>query len=175
MSEEFKMKTVKKGETDNWLSPPHVVEILVPYLKKFKTIWCPFDLESSAFVQVLREHGFNVIYSHIYTGQDFFEYEPEEDYDAIVSNYPFTKRNAIFERCYDLGKPFALLSNYAGLFDNRKRFDLFKDKGVELYIIRGRTAYTRESDGFSASPMFQSIYVCHDVLPKQIVFQDLTK
>lgn len=173
MSEEFKLKTVKKGETDEWFTREHSVDIFVPYIKQFKTIWCPFDFESSAFVQVLRKHGFNVLYSHIETGQDFFEYEPKEDYDAIVSNYPYSQRNAIFERCYALGKPFALLSNYAGLFDSRKRFDLFRDNGVELFIIRGRTAYIRRQDGFSASPMFQSIYVCHDVLPKQIVFQNI--
>ena len=165
------VKSIKKGETDNWLTPASAVYPLVPYLRKFKTIWCPFDLESSAFVQVLRKEGFDVIHSHIDTGQDFFEYEPKEEYDAIVSNYPFSQRNAIFEHCYDIGKPFALLSNYVGIFDNRIRFDLFRDKGVELYILRGRTSYIRESDGFFASPMFQSIYICHDVLPQQIVFQ----
>ena len=73
---EFKMKTVKKGETDEWMTQDFSVELFVPYLKQFKTIWCPFDLESSAFVQVLRKHGFNVLYSHIETGQDFFKYTP---------------------------------------------------------------------------------------------------
>ena len=47
--------------------------------------------------------------SHIGTGQDFLQYEPQEDYDYIISNPPFSKKDAILKRLYELKKPFAIL------------------------------------------------------------------
>lgn len=60
------------------------------------TIWCPFDLESSAYVKEFLKAGFNVIHSHIDEGKNFFFYEPEEDYDVIISNPPFSQKKIIF-------------------------------------------------------------------------------
>lgn len=168
---EFISRTMSKAETDEWISPCSSIYPILPHITNFKTIWCPFDFEDSAFVRVLKENGHDVLYSHIETGQDFFNYVPEKEYDAIISNPPYSKRNEVLERCYLLNKPFMLLMNYSGLFDNRKRFNLFRDNGVELFILRGRTAFTRRSNGFTATPMFQSVYVCHDVFNEKIVYQ----
>lgn len=169
---EFISRTMGKAETDEWITPSSSIYPILPHINKFKTIWCPFDFESSNFVQVLRENNFNVLYSHIETGQDFFNYTPSQDYDCIISNPPYSLRNQVIERCYELNKPFMLLMNYAGLFDNRKRFKLFSENGVELFILRGRTAFTRRSNGFTATPMFQSVYVCHDIFDEKIVYQE---
>ena len=106
------LRQVKKdGNGDEYYTPKYVVEILLPYLKEtdIKTIWCPCDTKDSWFVKVLIDNGFKVIYSHIWNGQDFLIYEPEEEYDAIITNPPFSIKNDILQRCIDLGKPFALL------------------------------------------------------------------
>ena len=29
--------------TDEWYTPKSAVEMILPYIKKQKTIWCPFD------------------------------------------------------------------------------------------------------------------------------------
>lgn len=63
-----------------------------------------------------------------------------------------------------------MLVNGSGIFDNRARFDLFREHGVELLVYKGRTAFIRKSDGKSQSPMFQSLYLCHDILPERLVF-----
>lgn len=42
-------------------------------LKAGSTVWCPFDTKDSNYVKVLEENGFNVIHTHIFDGQDFFE------------------------------------------------------------------------------------------------------
>ena len=98
------------GGGDEQYTPRAGVEILLPYIQhlKNKTIWCPFDKEDSQFVKVLKENGFRVVYSHIEYGQDFFTYEPDE-WDVIISNPPYKNKRAYWERCNDLGKPFALL------------------------------------------------------------------
>jgi len=105
------MSVDKNGKGDNYETPRYVVEILLPYLKQredIKTIWCPFDKEQSEYVQVFRENGYKVIHGHIDEGKNFFRYEPEE-YDAIISNPPFSKKRDILKRLIKLGKPFAIL------------------------------------------------------------------
>lgn len=100
----------KNGKGDNYETPKYIVEILIPYLKQtnIKTIWCPFDKEESEFVKVFKKYNYKVINSHIDDNKDFFDYEPE-NYDAIISNPPFSIKNRILERCIKLNKPFALL------------------------------------------------------------------
>lgn len=98
------------GGGDEQYTPAKTVELLLPHIQhlKNKVIWCPFDRKDSQFVGVLTENGFNVSYSHIDYGQDFFTYEPKA-WDVIISNPPYTNKRRYWERCLALGKPFALL------------------------------------------------------------------
>ena len=60
---------------------------MIPYLEKGKTIWCPFDRDDSAFTRVLKNWGGGkIINTHIDYGQDFYDYEPEENWDIMLSN-----------------------------------------------------------------------------------------
>lgn len=118
---------IKTSKSDEYYTPKYAVEIILPYIEKFNHIWCPFDKEHSEFVKTLRERGKKVTFGHIETGQDFFSYEQApEGVDCIVSNPPFSKRDNIFLRLYELGFPFAMIMNNNGLFDNKTRFELFK-------------------------------------------------
>lgn len=98
------------GGGDEQYTPIKTVEILLPYIQhlKDKIIWCPFDREDSQFVKILTNNGFDVVYSHIDYGQDFFKYEPKQ-WDVIISNPPYHNKRAFWERCLDLKKPFTLL------------------------------------------------------------------
>ena len=100
----------KKAENDERYTPAILVKPILEYVTKGSTVWCPFDLENSEFVIALKEHGCKVIHSHINTGQDFFEYEPKEDYDYIISNPPFSSKLQVLERLYALEKPFSRAS-----------------------------------------------------------------
>lgn len=112
-------------------------------------------------------------YGHIETGQDFFKYtEPQGD--IIVSNPPFSKREAILEKLYSWDIPFALIINMNGLFDSKKRFNLFKNNSVQLLIPRGRMKFIAKDVGKLNSPNFQSIYLCNHLLEKPIVFDETT-
>ncbi len=107
------------GKNDECWTERYAVEALLPYLENFrgKIIWCPFDTENSEFVKVLTENGYKVVFSHIFSGQDFYTYEPEK-WDLIVSNPPFTNKRYIFRRALSFNKPFCLLMNISWLNDS---------------------------------------------------------
>lgn len=167
---------IKKSNTDEWYTTAENVEMIVPFLKNkgFKKILCPFDKKQSAFVTVLQGNGFDVTYSHIETGGDFFKIQNLQEYDAIVSNPPFSKRQAVLEKLFAAGVPFAMILNFNGLFDSKARWKLFRDNKFELLVPCGRMHFFNESCK-SNSPNFQSVYVCSGILPKQITFYQATE
>lgn len=167
---------IKTSNTDEWYTTKESVEIIVPFLVKngFQKILCPFDKSESNFVKILVDKGFDVTYSHIETGTDFFEIENFREYDAVVSNPPFSKRQKILEKLFEENIPFAMILNFNGLFDSKKRFDLFKNNKFELLVPKGRMHFFN-SDTEGNSPNFQSVYVCSGILDKQIVFVEEQK
>lgn len=58
------------SRNDEKYTPHYAVLPILKYLPN-KTIWCPFDTRHSEFVLALQEGGFNVVYSHVKTGQNF--------------------------------------------------------------------------------------------------------
>ena len=162
---------IKTSNTDEWFTPREAVELIVPHLQSngYKKILCPFDKESGWFVRALREAGFDVTYSHIETGTDFFDIENLADYDAVVSNPPFSKRQKILERLFASGVPFAMILNFNGLFDSKARWELFKNNRFEILVPLGRLHFFNESCAGN-SPNFQSVYVCSRVCKNQIEF-----
>lgn len=156
---------------DEYYSPQNAVDMIVPYILRggYKSVWCPFDKAESNFVKTFQKYGLEVVYGHIETGQDFFEYtEPQAE--ILVSNPPFSKRDKIFERLYEWDMPFALIINFNGLFDSKKRVDIFRQHSVELLVPRGRMKFYHKDKGMLNSPNFQSVYVCNHLLDKQILF-----
>ena len=151
---------------DEQYTPRHAVLPIVKYLPRNAVIWCPFDTENSEFVIALKEAGHEVVFSHIFTGQDFFEYEPEH-WDIIVSNPPFSRKREGVERCLALEKPFALLLSNLWLNSNAP-CHLFKEREMQILLFDKRINYSEKNAVF-----FGSSYFCHKVLPKQIVFESL--
>lgn len=115
--------------------------------------------------------GLEVVNGHIETGQDFFDYQSPQG-DIVVSNPPFSKRDAILKRLYEMDVPFAITLCFNGLFDSRGRRNLFREHGIELVIPDGRMKFFRPGTDVLNSPNMQTIYVCHRLLDKQIEFSD---
>lgn len=151
---------------DEMYTPFYAVAPLVKYLKYsgYKTIWCPFDEEWSAYVQTFREEGFNVIRSSLSEGKDFFQYEPNEPYDVIVSNPPFSKKDEVLRRLDKLGKPFAVLLPLNSL-QGKSRFEIFK-KGIQVLVFDQRIGFHTPKNmvtPIEGSP-FASAYFCRNFL-----------
>jgi hypothetical protein len=162
----------KSSGCDEWYTPEYAVYPIIKYIPKGSMIWCPFDKEESNFVKILTKENFKIIYTHIDTGDDFFKTDIECDY--IISNPPYSKRNDILLRLFNLKKPFAMLMNSNGLFDSRIRWNLFKNNEFGLIYLNKRVNYMKEVDKIEKSaPPFQSIYITHGVVNEQIVFEEV--
>lgn len=172
----MKKKSFKKAFNikDEYYTPSILVECLLPFIiewaRQFETknnrppiIWCPFDTEESKYVTIFEKYDFNVVYSHIKTGQDFFEYEPDE-YDIIISNPPFSRKLDIFERIvFDLKKPFVLLMNMMAInYQEIGNLFQFIGKDIQFIIPDKKVSF----DGNTSS--FCSGYVCYKFVPETV-------
>jgi hypothetical protein len=158
-----------KGKNDECYTYRYAVEPLLEFMEPFqdKTIWCPFDTEKSEFVKVFSERGYNVVYSHIDNGQDFYKYAPEQ-FDLIISNPPFSNKTNMFKRILSFNKPFAILMSVLYLNDGTP-YQLFKDIDLQLLLFSKRMTFKNQVQN---KINFMSCYFCKDFLPKQIMFRD---
>ena len=170
---------IAKRKDDEYMTPEYAVRPLLKYLKPCSCIWCPFDKGDSNFVKVLSEIG-TVISTHIDDGTDFLDDNcgiDTEMIDYIVSNPPYSKKVDVLEKLFRLDIPFAMLVGEAGLFDGKRKFEMFKRNKFELLIPSKRIDYLDskgDKKGCGSTP-YKSIYVCHNILPKQIVFEEIDK
>ncbi|ATZ17137.1 sugar-phosphate nucleotidyltransferase [Williamsoniiplasma luminosum] len=102
---------LQKSNNEFYTPEEPIIDLLDNFLNipKSKIIWCPFDTEDSEFVKQLKHRGYKIISSHIENGKDFYEYEPNEEWDMILSNPPFSGKRILIERCESFKKPFCLL------------------------------------------------------------------
>jgi hypothetical protein len=159
------LKTGSFNEKDEYYTPPILVEPILKYISPYTKVWCPFDTEDSEFVIKLKEHGCEVIATHIWTGQDFFKYKPKE-YDCIVSNPPFTRKLEVLKRLYELNKPFAIVMGLP-ILNYQEVGEFFVGKELQLLIVDKKVSF----DGNTAS--FNNSYFCKGILGKGIVFAHL--
>ena len=163
--------------SDEVYTPAYAVQPIIKYLKIFNpnaTIWCPFDKEYSNYVKELTQAGFKVIFSHIDDEKNFFYYEPEENYDIIISNPPFSQKDNVLKRLYELDKPYAMLLPVPTL-QGQARFPYMKDiqylgfdKRINYYKD---LAMTKTQDGVS----FGSCYLCRKFLPRDLIIEELER
>lgn len=158
-------KGIQFNVKDEYYTPRILVEPILKYIKKGDIVWCPFDTKESEFVKCFEENGFKVIYSHIWEGKDFFEYEPKE-YDVIISNPPFSIKLKVLKRLYELNKPFAVILGLP-ILNYQEVGEFFLDKDLQLLIVDKKVSF----DGNTAS--FNNSYFCYKMLPKDIVFEHL--
>ena len=160
-------------KNDEYYTPEYAVRPLVKYLEPFRRIWCPFDKDESFFCKVLRDNGHEVVNTHIDNGENFFDLNVE--CEAIVSNPPYSRKNAVLKRLFDLDVPFAMLFGVVGIFESQTRYDLFSKNKFEVMYFNRRIKYMKdyEAKEVCVNPPYSSVYICHNILPKQIVFEKL--
>lgn len=165
--------------SDEVYTPEEAIKPLIKHLVEFKTrarterlvIWCPFDTEESNYVGVLRKAGFEVIATHIDNGQNFFYYEPEY-YDVIVSNPPFSIKDAVIQKLYELDKPYAMLLPIPTL-QGQKRFPYMKDCQALIFDKRINYFKDMKTKEIQKGVSFGSFYLCRKFLTNDLIFEEL--
>ena len=172
----MKLDKVASSQNDEFYTPPYAISPILKYIPSGSVVWCPFDQKESLFVSELRKHGCEVIHTHIADGQDFFETNiPKCDY--IISNPPYSVKGPVLQRLFQIDKPFAMLVGVVGLFESQKRFEMFRNNTFEIMYLSRRVAYFRDygEQTPSLNPPFSSVYVCHNILPERIVFEEIKR
>lgn len=125
----------RQGSSDDFQTPAFALKPLLPYLEKDWTIWeCACG--KGNLVKGLEKFGFDAIGTDILGGHDFTKWLPPY-FDCIITNPPYRHKQAFLERCYELGKPFALLLPLTTL-ETGKRQALMRDNGVEIILFDKR-------------------------------------
>jgi len=131
-----KLKIQMSGRSDEFMTPKYAIKPLLPYLKKSWTIWeCAWGKGSLA--KHLEKRGFKVI------GEPFWDFLNKDlglnkgGFDIIVTNPPYSLKDKFLERCYELGKPFALLMPLTAL-EGKARGELYRKYGIQLIIPNKR-------------------------------------
>lgn len=168
------LRSERSKNGDERYTPSYAVRPLLEFISNDKIIWCPFDNERSAFVNVFKKAGHNVIYSHIDYGQDFFLYEPKK-WDIMISNPPFSKKDAVLRRAYKLEKPFALLLP-VNCIQGEGRYKIFKND-IQMLCFDKRIGFINQNN--MGKPMervaFGSAYFCRNLLPTKLELRSLSK
>lgn len=119
----------------------------------------------------IAELGNKVLVSHIDYGQDFYNYEPKERWDCIVSNPPFTNKRKIFERALSFNKPFALMMSNTWLNDAAPK-QIFLNKQLQLLMFDKRIKFL--NNGIINNKItFSTSYYCYNFLPKDLIMEIL--
>lgn len=171
----MKLDIVANSNNDEFYTPEYAVKPILKYIPEGANVWCPFDTEHSNYVKMISKTN-NVVFTHLESGIDFFNYEPQ-DYDLIISNPPYSIKGEVFKRLFELGKPFAMLVGVVGLFESQKRFEMFRENKFEIMYLNRRVSFYKDhfDQTPSLNPPFSSVYLTSGLLPQQIVFEEIVK
>jgi hypothetical protein len=138
-----------ESRSDDWQTPPHALQPLLPHLKKDWFIWECCSGKGN-LVNALRDLDYLVYASDIKNRRDFLNMPKgklleEMEFvirtcDVIVTNPPYSLKNQFLERAYALGKPFAFLMPLF-TFEGPRRQSLFERYGLEVIMIDHRIEF----------------------------------
>lgn len=165
------------GASDIFQTPEWPVDAILEYIPLEWTI-----LEPACGKKYMSNHmedcGYNVIASDIDTGVDFLNPDTLFDngeyghFDCIVTNPPYSIKDEWLAKCYDIGKPFALLLPITAI-EGKARHNLYKRYGVELLLLPTRVNYMTPSGVGSGAWFFSSWFTWKLNLPYQMTFSNI--
>jgi len=155
------------GRTDEIFTPAIGLVSLLPNIRHEWIILEP-AYGQGHLAKLLTDAGLAVVG---YAGFDFLVDEPPK-FDCVITNPPYSKKVQFLSRCYELGKPFALLMPLTAL-EGKARGELYKKYGIELIIPNKRINFIMPNGG--SSSWFQAVWFTHGLgLPAQLNFFDVS-
>ena len=160
---------LKQGNSNDFQTPPEALKPLLPYLPKGWTIWECANGKGNLSNELVRLN-YDVIATDILRGADFLIFLPDRNFDCIITNPPFSIKQKFLERCYNLGKPFALLLPLT-TFETKKRQELFKKYGLEVIFFDKRINFETPNKVEKSSAWFATAWFTHGLnIGKELTF-----
>lgn len=147
-----KPKLQAAGHSDHFQTPVWAVAPLLPYLNRAWRIWEPACGKGN-LVKAFRAEGFSCQGTDVEGNEvDFLTQTvlPWYPFDCIVTNPPYSLKDEFLARCYEIGKPFALLLPFTAL-EGRTRQSLYRRHGLEVLILPRRVDFETPSGKGSSS------------------------
>lgn len=132
-------------ESDHFQTPVYAIAPLLKYIKGYVYECAAGD---GNIVNFLNKNSLGCFGTDIKDGIDFLEYELHSlpQFDLIVTNPPYSLKEKFTRKCYEIGKPFALLMP---ITIEANLCEMFDKHGAELIIpyqrIRFITPKQRET------------------------------
>lgn len=166
-------KKAKKGEGDDFQTPPYAIWPLLDYINIYWNIWEPACGKGN-IVKFFREWGYKCEGTDILNGRDFLKDRPLLNYDVIITNPPYSLKTEFIARCYELEKPFALLLPYTAL-ESPERQKYYKERDPQLILMDTRVKFETPS-GEGSGSWFPVMWLTWGLgLPKQLNWAEINK
>lgn len=162
---------MQKEKNDELYTPEYAIFPLLKYLPKNKIIWECTDFGKSNITKVLKENGYKVISTHK-KDFDFLMDVSDFEFDMIVTNPPYSLKDDFLKKCYEHDKPFCLLLPITTL-EGIERGKMFRENDIQLLVLDRRCNFIY--DNCKKSNWFNTSWFCWNVLPKQLIFEELIK
>jgi hypothetical protein len=133
------------GRPDDFQTPAVALRPLLPYLKRSWRILEPACGKGN-LVRALQAEGFPcVVGTDILMGADYdFLSLRKALLDCTITNPPYSLKDEFLAKCYELGKPFALLLPLTAL-EGKRRQALYRAHGLELILMDRRINFETPS------------------------------
>ena len=154
-------------KSDEWYTPVEVVqkcyELLSPRYES--VIMCPYDTTESHFVKIGQLRNYTVIHSITdYLDKDY-------EYDYVITNPPFSIKDAVIERVLSSGRPGALILPIDSL-GGKARHKLFKEHEYpSIYVPTKRINYIDGSGFNRKSSSFHSVIMLLNVGESRLIWE----
>ena len=164
---------MRRGSRDDFQTPKCAIDILLPYLDKRWKIWecaCGKGNLRDAF----QKNGFEVFATDILQDVDFLNYPYQDkiqrDFQCIVTNPPYSLKEQFLEKCFEIGKPFALLMPLTAL-EGKARHKLYRKYGGIQLVIPNKRYHFETPSGRGGGSWFATVWFCGNMnLPRDLNF-----
>ena len=154
------LATKNKGRPDNFQTPSWPVQLLLDTIQvktwEQCTFWDPCRGKGN-IEKVIRSNGHLSVGTDIDMGFDFLNLKVEPKFDAIITNPPYSLKDEFLAKCYELGKPFALLLPLSAL-EGKKRQPLYKKYGMQLCLLPRRVNFETPNNVKKSSCHFSTAW-----------------
>jgi hypothetical protein len=156
----------KFTKNDEWETPIEYWQLLTPYIPKYKTIYDPFYMNGKA-----KSKWEKLGYDCYHENEDFFFTDPPTDPETvIVSNPPYSRRNAVLRRLMLWNVPFVLLMPITTLCYIKTQ-PILKGKNIQVIIPNIYKGFINLKGEQTKCPPFYLAFICYKMnLDKDILY-----